>query len=47
MLADGAISEIGSHDELIAQDGWYAELERTQRRRGRLLSQLHEAEAGA
>jgi len=47
VLTDGAISEIGSHDELIALNGWYAELERTQRRRGRLLSQLNEAEAGA
>jgi ATP-binding cassette subfamily B multidrug efflux pump len=46
VLADGAIEEIGTHDSLIAADGWYAELERTQRRRGRLLTELHEAEAG-
>jgi len=46
VLADGAIEEIGTHDALIAADGWYAELERTQRRRGRLLTELHEAEAG-
>ena len=46
VLADGAIVEMGSHEELIQHDGWYAELERTQRRRGRLLSELHEAEAG-
>ena len=45
VLKNGAISEIGSHDELMRKDGWYAELERTQRRRGRLLSELHEAEA--
>jgi len=44
VLADGAIVEMGSHEELIEQDGWYAELERTQRRRGRLLSELHDAE---
>jgi ATP-binding cassette, subfamily B, multidrug efflux pump len=47
VLTDGVITEIGSHDDLIQLDGWYAELERTQRRRGRLLSELHEAEAGA
>ena len=46
VLADGAIEEIGTHDALVAADGWYAELERTQRRRGRLLTELHEAEAG-
>jgi ATP-binding cassette subfamily B protein len=47
VLADGRIAEIGSHDELVARNGWYAELERTQRRRGRLLSELQHAEAGA
>ncbi|HTO56837.1 MAG TPA: ABC transporter ATP-binding protein, partial [Pseudomonadales bacterium] len=46
VLAEGAIEEIGTHDALIAANGWYAELERTQRRRGRLLTELHEAEAG-
>jgi ATP-binding cassette subfamily B protein len=46
VLADGAIEEIGTHDALVAADGWYAELERTQRRRGRLLTELHEAETG-
>ena len=44
VLADGVIAEMGTHDELIERGGWYAELERTQRRRGRLLTQLHEAE---
>ena len=46
VLAEGAIEEIGTHDALVAANGWYAELERTQRRRGRLLTELHEAEAG-
>jgi len=46
VLADGAIEEIGTHDALVAANGWYAELERTQRRRGRLLTELHEAETG-
>ena len=45
VLADGVIAELGTHDELIERGGWYAELERTQRRRGRLLTQLHEAQA--
>jgi len=40
VLGDGVIAEAGTHDELIARDGWYAELERTQRRRGRLLRAL-------
>ncbi len=46
VLADGAIAEIGSHDELLAAGGWYADLEAAQRRRGRLLSALQDAEAG-
>jgi ATP-binding cassette subfamily B protein len=45
VLAGGRIAEIGRHDELVARNGWYAELERTQRRRGRLLSELAHAPA--
>ena len=45
VLADGVIAEMGTHDELIGSGGWYAELERAQRRRGRLLTQLEEAQA--
>jgi ABC-type multidrug transport system fused ATPase/permease subunit len=31
MLENGRIAEVGSHDELIARGGLYAELERIQR----------------
>ncbi len=44
VLTDGEISECGSHDELIANGGWYAELDRSQRRRGRLLNELERSE---
>jgi ATP-binding cassette subfamily B multidrug efflux pump len=47
VLAAGRIAEIGSHDELVARDGWYAQLDRTQRRRGRLLSELQQSQANA
>jgi ATP-binding cassette subfamily B protein len=40
VLTDGRISESGTHSELIARNGWYAELERSQRRRVRLLDAL-------
>jgi ATP-binding cassette subfamily B protein len=40
VLAEGVIAEMGTHDELVERGGWYAELERTQRQRGRLLEQL-------
>jgi ATP-binding cassette subfamily B protein len=40
IFAEGAISEVGTHAELLAAGGWYAELERNQRRRGRLLADL-------
>lgn len=40
IFEDGAIREVGTHAELLAAGGWYAELERIQRRRGRLLADL-------
>jgi ATP-binding cassette subfamily B protein len=47
VLAEGRIVEVGTHDDLVARGGWYAELERTQSRRGRLLDALEIEEAGA
>jgi ATP-binding cassette subfamily B protein len=47
VLAEGRIVEVGTHDALVARGGWYAELERTQSRRGRLLDALETEEAGA
>lgn len=47
VLAEGRIVEVGTHDGLVARGGWYAELERTQSRRGRLLDALETEEAGA
>lgn len=40
VLDDGRIAEQGSHAELLRAGGWYAELERIQRRRGTLLDRL-------
>jgi ATP-binding cassette subfamily B multidrug efflux pump len=40
VLAEGRIAELGSHDALVAADGIYAELERNQGRRVRLLETL-------
>ena len=47
VLEDGRISEIGSHDELVAQGGFYASLEQSQTRRGRLLADLDATPEGA
>lgn len=40
VLADGRVSETGTHEQLLALDGWYAELDRIQRRKSRLLDAL-------
>jgi ATP-binding cassette subfamily B protein len=45
VLSEGRIAELGRHDELVAANGLYAELERTQSRRGRLLATLAAEEA--
>jgi ATP-binding cassette subfamily B protein len=45
VLAEGRVAETGTHDELIARNGWYAELDRTQSRRGSLLDALAAEEA--
>ena len=37
VLEDGRVTEQGSHAQLLAAGGWYAELERIQGQRGRLL----------
>ncbi len=40
VLADGRVAETGTHEQLLAMDGWYAELDRIQRRKSRLLDAL-------
>lgn len=42
VLADGRILEQGTHAELLANDGFYAGLDRAQRHRGALLAVLEE-----
>ena len=43
MLQHGRVTESGSHAELVAKDGFYAALERAQRRRGQLLHEFDAA----
>ena len=45
VLAEGQIVEAGSHDELLQQNGFYAELERVQSRKSFLVEQV-ESSAG-
>ncbi len=45
VLAEGQIVEAGSHDELLQQNGFYAELERVQSRKSFLVEQA-ESSAG-
>ncbi len=40
VLQHGRVTESGSHAELVARGGFYAALERAQRRRGQLLEEL-------
>ncbi len=47
VLQHGRVTESGNHAELIAKDGYYAALERAQRRRGHLLHELEAASAEA
>ena len=43
VLQHGRVTESGSHPELIEKNGYYAALERAQRRRGQLLHELEAA----
>ena len=43
VLQHGRVTESGTHAELIAKNGFYAALERAQRRRGHLLHELEAA----
>jgi ATP-binding cassette subfamily B multidrug efflux pump len=40
VLDEGQVAEQGSHAELLAAGGWYAELNRIQSQRGRLLDEI-------
>ena len=44
VLEEGRLLESGTHEELVAAGGFYAELDQAQRRRGKLLGRLHEQE---
>ena len=43
VLQHGRVTESGSHAELLEKNGYYAALERAQRRRGQLLDELEAA----